>query len=132
MLIAPQFKGEILFVEVSSSQYQLMHYFNLQISDLPQIVLVDIRQAGHNLRYRLIDYLYQLKYSSESSHHRMGSESNPMIHPDNIIHHHNNNNKQPEDEPTDATTATSTPSTPSSGSSGSSSAHNSHHSRTYM
>lgn len=127
MLIAPQFKGEILFVEVDSSQYQLMHYFDLQISDLPQIVLVDIRQPGHNLRYRLIDYLYQLKYSSES-YHRKGSESNPMIHPDNIIHHsNNNNNKQPEGESTDSTTTSTSGST-----SGSTSVHNSHYSRTYM
>lgn len=43
MLSMPKFKGKIIMIEVSSDEYQLLHYFHVELtSDLPQVMLLPL------------------------------------------------------------------------------------------
>jgi hypothetical protein len=37
VLVAPKYKGKLMIIEVPSEEYQLLHYFNIRVSDLPQV-----------------------------------------------------------------------------------------------
>lgn len=46
MASMPKFKGKIIMIEVSSDEFQLLHYFHIELtSDLPQVKLSTINSS---------------------------------------------------------------------------------------
>lgn len=56
MDVMVQYKGQVQLVEVSSEEYSLVNHFQLRLSDLPQLIIVD-RTKQVPKRYSFADYL---------------------------------------------------------------------------
>lgn len=63
--IISAYKGRLLMVEASSEEYSLMHHFDIRLSDLPQVVIVDHSQQPY--RYSLAHYLSQHQPSAPAA-----------------------------------------------------------------
>lgn len=55
--VAPQFRGKLVFIQIASSEHQLMQVFGLQSKDLPELQLADMTDPLQMRRYGLADFL---------------------------------------------------------------------------
>lgn len=49
--ISPSFHGRLLFIKIDDSELSVMQYFNIKPSDLPQVILVDMRDPENMDKY---------------------------------------------------------------------------------
>jgi hypothetical protein len=64
-----------MIVEVNSEEYQVLHYFNIRQSDLPQLILVNLADELNLKRYSFIDFLFE-KYSKNPDLLKSASKDN--------------------------------------------------------
>jgi protein disulfide-isomerase-like protein len=74
-------KGKLLFIEVPSTEYQVINFFGLTRADLPQFIIADLVGAdeGDLKRYHFYDYLWlqnQNLSRKPKSTHVTGAEEN--------------------------------------------------------
>lgn len=55
--VAPQYRGKLVFIQIASSEHQLMQVFGLQPKDLPELQLADMTDPLQMRRYGLADFL---------------------------------------------------------------------------
>lgn len=49
--VSEKFHGRLLFVTIDESQFSVLQFFNLKPSDLPQAILVDMRNESSLVKY---------------------------------------------------------------------------------
>lgn len=71
LTIASHYKGRIILIEVPSDEFHLLQFFNFQISDLPQLILIDSEDKDNLKKYLFSEFLHRLK-----DNHNQHSASN--------------------------------------------------------
>lgn len=72
--VTSSFRGELIFITVSSSEHQLLQFFGIESGAVPELVVADMRDPFRMQRYNLRDYI-EAQRGMEAAKHDGGERS---------------------------------------------------------